>query len=1090
MGDENSQKFQAAAAPGIEHQIFKSLADNSTEFFGISDLNLKPIYVNPAGLARVGLDSFEQAAQTAVPEFFFPEDREFIKNEFFEQVRQAGRGEVEIRFRHFKTGEPIWMIYTVFVVTDAGGAPIGYGTVSRDVTDRRRMEDALQRSEQQYRSLFNSIDEAFCIVEVMFDDAGKPFDYLFLAVNPAFEKVTQLKNAAGKTANELVQNLENHWAETLGRVARNRQPERFVSRSDAMGFWFDLYAFPVDEAEENQVAILFENITERKKTEEEIKQLNERNRNILESITDAFFAIDDDWRFTYVNPQAEQLLNRQPGDLIGSVIWEEYPGLAGTEFEKAYRLAMSERVSSTVTAFYPDHDRWYEVHAYPASNGITIYFRNISERVQAEEHLRHIQQETERQRRLYDTILSNTPDFVYVFDLDHRFTYANDLLLQMWGKTWDEAIGKNCLELGYEPWHAEMHDREIEQVKATKRPIRGEVPFSGTFGRRMYDYIFVPIIGADGEVEAVAGTTRDVTERKQVELRNRFIMQIDEAVRPLETPEEITLTLARLLGEYLGADRCAYAEVEADEDHFYIPGDYTRGDTPSIVGRYSMASFGANILRLMRENKPYVVHDVDHDEQVTGEDLAAYRQTAIRAVICVPLHKNGRFAACMAVHQREPRQWTPEEIELVSFVSHRFWEAIERARVVKSLNESFIREQETRHAAETANTVKDEFLATLSHELRTPLNAILGWSTMLRSGRLNAEDSARALKTVERSARAQSQLIDDLLDISRIITGKLRLEIGAVDLTKVITAAIDGVRPAMEAKGIRLQVVLDSETGPISGDANRLQQVVWNLVSNAVKFTPPDGRVQLRLERVNSHVEITVSDTGKGIAPEFLPYIFDRFRQADQTTTRRQGGLGLGLSIVRQIVEMHGGSVAAASAGEGKGTSFIVKLPGLPAASPNEPAKVSFTNRAAKTQTLFYDAPQLGGLHILIVDDEDDSRELLCTILEQCGAKVTTAGAAFEALEALEHSVFDLLISDIGMPEVDGYTLIDKIRRRPIEKGGRVPAIALTAYARVEDRVRALKAGFQTHIPKPVEPDELVAVVVSLAKDMGKISDI
>lgn len=1084
MGDENTRKFQAGSSPNTQHQLFVSLADNSTEFFGISDLDLKPIYVNPAGLKRVGLDSFEQAAETSVIDFFFPEDRTFIKDIFFARIQHDGYGEVEIRFRHFKTGEPIWMIYTVFLVKNENGEPLGYGTVSRDITGRKEMEKALQKSETRYRNLFNSIDEAFCIVEVLFDERDKPFDYIFLEVNPAFEKVTGLKDAAGRTANELVQDIEIHWAETLGRVVKEQRPERFTNRSDAMGFWFDLYAFPIEEPEKKRVAILFRNITERKRVEEEIKNLSEHNRSILESITDAFFAIDREWRFTYINPQGEQILNRQPGDLLGKVIWESYPGLIGSEFEDAYRRAMYEYASSSVIAFYPDHNRWYEVHVYPASNGITIYFRNITERRQTEEELRQSREEAERQRRLYDTFLSNMPDLAYVFDLNHRFTYANKILLQMWGKTWDEAIGKTCLELGYEPWHAEMHDREIEQVIATKQPIRGEVPFNGTFGRRIYDYIFVPILGADGEVEAVAGTTRDITDREQIEIRNRFIMQIDEAVRPLETPEEITLTLARMLGEHMGVNRCAYAEVEADEDHFFIPGDYTAGDTHSIVGRYSMRNFGETVLKLMRENKPYVVDDVDNDEQVTEEDLAAYRQTAIQAVICVPLHKNGRFAACMAVHQKVPRHWTQEEIDLVSFISNRFWESIERARVVKSLNETFAREQEARQLAEDANRVKDEFLTTLSHELRTPLNAILGWSSMLRSGRLNAEDSVRAIETVERSARAQSQLIDDLLDISRIITGKLRLDIGVLDLPKVITSAVDAVRPAAEAKGIQLRILFDTEVGVISGDANRLQQVVWNLLSNAVKFTPKGGRVQLRLEKTNSHVEIIVNDTGEGIRHEFLPYIFDRFRQADQTTTRQQGGLGLGLAIVRQLVEMHGGTVHAKSEGEGRGTTFTVSLPGSVVISRNR--KEQETNVYSQRQIHTHDAPRLSGLRLLIVDDEADSRELLYIFLKQYGADVTTVSSVDEALEILERSDFDLLISDIGMPTEDGYTLIGKVRKRQSEKGQHIPAIALTAYARVEDRVRALTAGFQAHIPKPVEPLELAAAIEGLIKGLGK----
>jgi len=358
---------------------------------------------------------------------------------------------------------------------------------------------------------------------------------------------------------------------------------------------------------------------------------------------------------------------------------------------------------------------------------------------------------------------------------------------------------------------------------------------------------------------------------------------------------------------------------------------------------------------------------------------------------------------------------------------------------------------------------------------------------LLRSGKVTGEASIRAIATVERNARSQSQLIDDLLDISRIITGKLRLEIRTIELSSVIEAAVDAVRPAAEAKDIRLQILLDTKAGPVSGDADRLQQIFWNLLSNAVKFTPKGGRVQVRLERVNSHVEITVSDSGEGIEPEFLPHVFDRFRQADQTTTRRQGGLGLGLSIVRQLVEMHGGTVHAESEGEGKGTNFIVNLPRLAATPINEKRKEERVHPTASEEFISLDcAPELSGLRILVVDDEADARELLKEVLEMCSAEVTTTSTATEALFALENENFDVLVSDIGMPEEDGYTLIKKVRSLPKDKGGRIPAVALTAYARVEDRVRALTAGFQVHVPKPVEPVELAAVVASLAKGLGE----
>ena len=389
--------------------------------------------------------------------------------------------------------------------------------------------------------------------------------------------------------------------------------------------------------------------------------------------------------------------------------------------------------------------------------------------------------------------------------------------------------------------------------------------------------------------------------------------------------------------------------------------------------------------------------------------------------------------------------------------------------------------RQTRLQAEQANRLKDEFLATLSHELRTPLNAILGWSQMLRKDNLSREQSEKALSTIERSARTQSQLIDDILDVSRIITGKLRLDVRSVDLASVITTAVETVRPAAEAKNIRLQILLDSFVEPVSGDGERLQQVVWNLLSNAVKFTPKGGRVQVRLERINSHVEISVADTGKGIKPDFLPFVFERFRQSDGTTTRRHGGLGLGLAIVRQIVELHGGTVSVASAGEDQGATFIVSLPLLPIRS--EIINHTTTSIVAgRPQNLSADCPpQLDGLRVLLVDDEADSRELLKVILDKCEADVTAASSAAEAFELFQNSRFDILISDIGMPDEDGFSLIGKIRNLPAEMGGKIPAIALTAYARAEDRRQALRAGFQMHIAKPVEPEELLTIVANLA---------
>jgi PAS domain S-box-containing protein len=405
----------------------------------------------------------------------------------------------------------------------------------------------------------------------------------------------------------------------------------------------------------------------------------------------------------------------------------------------------------------------------------------------------------------------------------------------------------------------------------------------------------------------------------------------------------------------------------------------------------------------------------------------------------------------------------------------------EQRQARKALDAAYEEAKRARHQAEESSRLKEEFLATISHELRTPLSAILGWTRMLRLGQLTDADQAKALETIERNARAQAQLIDDLLDVSRIVTGKLRMDVRPADPTSFIDAAVEAVRPAAEAKGIQLQKVMDTAEVSIPGDPVRLQQVVWNLLSNAIKFTPRGGRVQIRSERVNSHLEIVVSDTGQGIPADFLPHVFDRFRQADQKTSRQHGGMGLGLAIVRHLVELHGGTVRATSGGVGQGATFTVELPITPVYRVD--ASGGRVHPGATDLLPANDVTdRLDGLTILVVDDEPDTRDLLRRGLEHCGAQIRLAGSAEDALNALRRDVPDILISDIGMPGVDGYDLIREIRNLATENGRRVGAIALTAYTRVEDRLQALRAGYDMHVPKPVELTELVAVAASLAR--------
>jgi len=393
-------------------------------------------------------------------------------------------------------------------------------------------------------------------------------------------------------------------------------------------------------------------------------------------------------------------------------------------------------------------------------------------------------------------------------------------------------------------------------------------------------------------------------------------------------------------------------------------------------------------------------------------------------------------------------------------------------------------EQAARVRAEEADRAKDEFLATISHELRTPLSPILAWARMLKLGTLTPEKQAAAVDAIARNAVIQAQLVEDLLDASRIASGKLRLDVRPTAVGPIVDAAVEALRPQADAKRIGLQVALEPWPGLVLGDPDRLQQVVWNLVSNAIKFTPKDGRVEVALARVGSHVELSVSDTGQGIESAALPHVFERFWQAESGTKRRFGGLGLGLGIVRHLVEAHGGEVRVHSDGPGRGARFVVTLPLM--------ATVEHASEPERRQPSAADAQPtspLGNLHgvsVLVVDDEPDANEMVQTLLSSRGAEVRVAASARQALEILDRWRPDLIVSDIAMPEEDGYVFIERVRRLPAARGGDIPAIALTAYARIEDRVRILTAGFQTHVPKPVDPTELVAVVASVVRDAAR----
>jgi signal transduction histidine kinase/ActR/RegA family two-component response regulator len=474
------------------------------------------------------------------------------------------------------------------------------------------------------------------------------------------------------------------------------------------------------------------------------------------------------------------------------------------------------------------------------------------------------------------------------------------------------------------------------------------------------------------------------------------------------------------------------------------------------------------ITHVIRTGKAVMVTEVTDAMLVQAarndEHLAALRQLAVRSYICVPMVVHQRtLGAISFVTAESARRYTPADFRLAQDLAYRSALAVENARAYRQAN--------------AANRTKDEFLATLSHELRTPLNAVLGWTRMLRAGAVSGPKMARAFEVIERNAVAQLDLVEDLLDLSRIITGKFRLDVQPVRLSDAIDAAVEAVQPAATAKGIGVDVRTDSQADLVLGDATRLQQVVWNLMANAIKFTPRGGCVRVAVERHESQVDVTVSDTGEGIDAAVLPYVFDRFRQGDGGTTRAHTGLGLGLAIVRHIVELHGGRVDVTSPGPGQGSTFRISLPAM---STDHPA-VAPAGRVVSAASRRGAVQGLEGLRALVVDDDRDTRELLSELLRSRGLQVTVVASGAEGLAALDREVPDVLVSDIAMPDLDGFELIARIRARPADRGGAVPAVALTAYARAQDSERSLASGFHAHLSKPVDIDELLSTVAKIA---------
>jgi len=706
--------------------------------------------------------------------------------------------------------------------------------------------------------------------------------------------------------------------------------------------------------------------------------------------------------------------------------------------------------------------------------GAVSIFADITQFKQQEEELRV---SAER----YFTTLKSIGDAVIATDAIGTITFLNEVAEGLTRWTLEEARGRPLAEVFRiinEDTRAVV-ESPVDKVIAEGKIVglaNHTILVARDGAEIAIDDSGAPIFNGKKELVGVVLVFRDVTEKRREEDRRRFLV---EAGALLASTLDYGPTLASVakLSVPTIADWCAVDIVES--------GSSVQRLAVAHVDPAKVRSVEALEERYPSDPKsPYGVHEVIRSGKsqlmaeipdavlvgvaIDDEHLRLIRDLGLRSSMVVPLRCRGRtLGAITFVTAETGRTFGPSDLLFAEELANVAALAVENARLYRE--------------AQHANRAKDEFLATVSHELRTPLHAMLGWASLLRSSEMSREKRDHGLETIERNARAQSQLIEDLLDVSRIISGNLRLEARSIDLGVIIEAAADAVRLAAEAKGVRIQLLLEEGAKHAMGDAGRLQQIVWNLLSNAVKFSFDRGVVTVRLALAESQAEIRVSDTGKGIDPEFLPHVFERFKQANGTTTRSQGGLGLGLAIARHLVELHGGTISAASAGANHGSSFLVRLP---LAAVLRGARASATKTAASTSSRVV-APSLDGLRVLVVDDELDARTLVTEVLEGHGAHVTAASSATEALNEIARSPPDVLVSDIGMPGEDGYALIRKVRALAGGGAKAMPAAALTAYARMEDRTRAMAAGFQSHVAKPVDPDELLIVVATLAGRTG-----
>jgi PAS domain S-box-containing protein len=1063
LGSSNLKTTWLQQEPACEY--WESIVESIGDGFWVFDHSWHCTYINNRQASLVGIPK-EDVLGKNVWELF----PDLVGTEVYRQLHGAVAEQTPVHFEHFSSMRQGW--FELRVYPSANGVSI----LTIEITARKQAEEVWRESEGRFQAFMNHSPIAAFIK----DEAGR-YIYIKSLVESLFQYTPD--ELVGKTDFDLLplevaQQLRANDAAVLAGGKAIQVPETIQLEDGEQHFMS--FKFPFQDASGRKLlAGVAMDISDRIQAEEALREQEQRYRRIFETTGVSIWEED----FTEVKAAIDRLKAQGVQDFrqyfaehpefvrqaVGMVrvvnVNQATVRMFGAQDKQKILNSLAQIfVPETLEVFVGEllaiaqEQTFFEAETIlktlqgellnviftitfgpPTAkfDSVLVSIMNITDRKRAENALRESEIQLQRANERFELAVAAVNCLIYDWDVQQDIVYRTEGLTQILGYSLEEA------EPTSQWWTERIHPEDLQRVQnETELALANSDRCTVEYRVRNKDNQYVYVIDhglvtrdADGRIMRLVGSTIDITERKQAEAERERLLQRERAANEL----------LQLFIEHAPA-----AVAMLDRQMRYL-----------FTSRRWLQEYGSGYTSLTGLCHYDVVPDIPegwrdvHQRCLAGATERRKEDYFVRA-----------DGSAICLHW-EVLPWYTSGGDIGGIII--FAENITDRKQAEQEREQLLeRERVAREQAENANRLKDEFLAVLSHELRSPLNPILGWAKLLRSRNFDDKAADRALETIERNAKLQTQLIEDLLDVSRILQGKMVLDTSAVNLATTIEAALETVRLAASAKDIQIQTVLDANVGNVSGDSNRLQQVVWNLVSNAVKFTPSRGWVEVRLEQVGGDAQIQVRDNGKGISPEFLPHVFEYFRQADGTTTRAFGGLGLGLAIVRHLVELHGGSVLADSPGEGLGATFTVRLP-LMETSPEVPQEVPSDS--------FGD---LGGLHVLIVDDEADIRDLVAFILEQAGAEVTVATSASEALAVLNQSLPGVLLCDIGMPEVDGYMLMRQVRALPPERGGLIRAIALTAYAGESNQKQALTAGFQLHISKPVEPEELVIAIAQL----------